>query len=130
MTDQRQIEHDLIALEHAWMEAWKRHDLGTCAQILADDFTLTSALSTGELADKAQWLALAAGPFECESFTFHRLIVRGYGNVAVVNAWYSQQATAHGRDWSGEFLLTDVWVQDTNGWRVVARHSSRPVRAS
>ncbi len=47
------VEQAIIAREQEWMEAWCSHDLDTCAQILADDFTITSALSTGELADKA-----------------------------------------------------------------------------
>jgi ketosteroid isomerase-like protein len=121
------VEQAIIAREQEWMEAWRSHDLDACAQILADDFTITSALSTGELADKAQWLALAAGPYKCESFIFHRLLVRVYGNVAVVNAWYSQKATARGQDWSGDFLLTDVWVDGPQGWQVVTGHSSHPL---
>jgi ketosteroid isomerase-like protein len=127
MSDQQQTKQELIALEQRWMEAWKQHDIDTCAQILADDFTITNALSRGELADKAQWLALAAGPYECQSFAFNRIDVRLYGQTAVINAWYSQHAAARGADWSGEFLITDVWVESPAGWRVVARHSSRPL---
>jgi hypothetical protein len=39
-----------------------------------------------------------------------------------VNSWFHQNATANGKDWSGDFLLTDIWVNKKGEWQVVARH--------
>ena len=106
------------------MDAWRRGDLAACADVLADEFQLTSALS-GELFDKAKWLDLARGPFECEWFEFEEVRVRRYGEVAVAHALYHQRATARGRDWSGSFRMTDVWVHRDGRWQVVSRHSTQ-----
>jgi ketosteroid isomerase-like protein len=126
----KDIERQIVALENEWMDAWLRHDLETCTRILSDDFQLTSALSSGELTDKAGWLRHAGADFQGTSFSFDKTLVRVYGDAAVVNAWYHQKAMARGQDWSGDFLITDVWVRHGDTWQVVARHSSRPVKGS
>ena len=51
-------------------------------------------------------------------------MARMYGNTAIINLWFYQEAIANGKDWSGVFLLTDVWVRKKSEWQVVARHSS------
>ena len=120
------IRQQITQLEQDWMDAWKRRDAAALDGFLAEEFTLTSALSTGDLIDKTQWIDLALRAYECESFGFPRILVRAYGDVAVVNALYRQKATANGQDWSGDFLITDVWVKRGGRWQVVTRHSSRP----
>lgn len=111
-------------LENSWMNAWKNKDEKTVREILANDFTLSSSLSTGELVTKEQWIA-ALPVFNCKSFKFDTIKVRVNGNTAVLNIWYYQEATANGKDWTGNFLMTDIWVkQNNNKWQVIARHAS------
>ena len=105
------------------MNAWKNKDEKACREILADDFTLTSSLSTGELITKEQWIG-ALSKYDCKSFQFDKIKVRVYGKTAVVNSWYHQEAIANGKDWNGEFLMTDVWVKKKEDWQVVSRHAS------
>jgi ketosteroid isomerase-like protein len=63
-----------------------------------------------------------------KSFRYSNVRVRVYGEeeFAVMQSWWSQQATIDGREWDGEGLMTDVWVKQEGRWRVVARHSSVP----
>lgn len=111
-------------LENSWMNAWKNKDEKTVREILANDFTLSSSLSTGELVTKEQWIA-ALPVFNCKSFKFDTIKVRVNGDTAVLNIWYYQEATANGKDWTGNFLMTDIWVkQNNNKWQVIARHAS------
>ncbi len=117
------LESQFLALETKWMNAWKEKDETTVRQILADDFTLTSSLSAGPLMTKEQWIA-ALPRYNCKSFSFDTVKVRKYGNTAVVNSWFKQEATANGRDWNGNFLITDVWVKRKKTWQVVSRHAS------
>jgi len=117
------MEKLFLDLETQWMEAWKNKDVETAQKILADDFTLTSSLSSGGLVDKEDWIAKLA-IYDCTAFRFDKIKVRVYGNTAVVNSWFHQEATANGKDWSGDFLITDVWVMKTDHWQVVARHAS------
>lgn len=117
-------KEQIISLEKEWMEGWRRKDRETCARILADDFIITSA--TGAVLNKQQWLDNIIGPFECEEFIWERVNVRLYDKAAIVNAVVKQQAEIYGADWSGIFLLTDVWIQRDGNWNIVSRQGTGP----
>jgi len=117
------MEKLFLDLETEWMTAWKNKDVASVRKILADDFTLTSSLSSGGLVDKEDWIAKLS-VYDCSNFRFDKIQVRVYGNTSVVNSWFHQDATANGKDWSGDFLITDVWVKKTEDWQVVTRHAS------
>jgi hypothetical protein len=119
-------EAELTALERAWMEAWIRKDREMCSRILADDFILTSA--RGVLMSKSDWLAGLA-MFDCTAFAWDEIIVRLFGEVAIVHSRIRQAAAVAGHDWSGVFLLTDVWVRRDGQWQVVSRHGTGPLQA-
>lgn len=112
-----------LDLETKWMTAWKNKDVATVREILSDDFTLTSSLSNGELIDKEGWISKLQ-LYHCKEFRFDKIMVRVYDNTSVVNSWFHQEATANGKDWSGDFLMTDIWVNKKGEWQVVARHGS------
>ena len=114
-------EQQFFDLETNWMNAWKNKDEATARKIISDDFALTSGLTTGELVYKETWIDHAMHGFDCQSFGFDSIKVRTYGNTAVLNVWYHQVATINGKDWSGNALLTDVWVKKNGEWQVVAR---------
>ena len=114
-------ETELARLEHEWMAAWVKQDRATCERILAHDFLLTSA--RGILMSKIDWLA-ALSSFICTSFSWEQLLVRPYGDTAIVHIRANQQAAVAGQDWSGVFLITDVWVKRNDQWQVVSRHGT------
>ena len=120
---------DIIAIiaerEKQWMQAWVDKDEEMFNDILADDFLLSSA--RGILMTKQEWIQGALGPFTCERFQWKEIKVRTYDSVAVVNAITSQKANVGEQDWSGEFILTDVWVHKNGKWQVVARHGTGPL---
>jgi ketosteroid isomerase-like protein len=118
-------ETELPDLERAWMEAWRLKDRATCDRLLAEDFLLTSA--RGVLMPKSQWLDGAMGPFVCEAFAWEEILVRSFGEVAIVHARARQRAQVSGQDWSGTFLLTDVWAYRGGRWQVVSRHGTGPL---
>ncbi len=117
------MEKLFIELENRWMTAWKNKDVETARKILSDDFTLTSSLSSGALVDKEDWLSKLK-VYDCKDFRFDKIQVRIYENTSLVNSWFHQDATANGKDWSGDFLITDVWVKKKDEWQVVSRHAS------
>ncbi len=118
-------EQELIRLQNDWMDAWRRRDREALERILAEDFTLTSVI-TDDLVNKATWLKTALGPAVCKEFRYEKFHIQLYGDTAVVKSRYHQQGTLDGKDWSGDFLLTDVWIRRNGVWKVVTRHSSRP----
>ena len=111
------------------MGAWLNRDIETCRNILDDGFILTSA--TGILVDKTEWLDKAAGAFSATEFTWLSITVRRIADtVAVAHVKSSQVAKIGERDWSGVFLMTDVWVKRIDGWKVTARQGLGPLAPS
>jgi ketosteroid isomerase-like protein len=118
-------EREIMELQHAWMKAVMDHDEATLQQILADDFTLTSVHSGGELVGKANYIA-SFGKVKNSRFSFRDVVIRIYGEMAVVNSRFHQQYAGDSKESAGEFLLTDVWVKRSGRWQAVSRHASRP----
>jgi hypothetical protein len=118
------MEKKFIDLETKWMNAWKNKDEATVREIIADEFTLTSSLSTGDLINKEEWIEKVLHNFDCKDLSIDKLQARIFDRTAVLNIWFHQEAIVNGKDWNGNFLLTDVWIQKNETWQVVARHSS------
>ena len=112
---------ELIKLSNDWMQAWKDNDMNFLENILAPDFRLL----TSELwvMPREKWLA-SVPIYKCHSFVYKQQEVRDYGNTAIVQSSYSQNATLNGEDRSGDFLITDVWVKQNENWKVIHRHTS------
>lgn len=123
------MANDIISLiterEKEWMQAWIDKDENKFNEILSDDFLLSSA--RGQFMSKQQWIEGALGPFTCNEFDWKEVKVRIYENVAVVNAITSQKANVGNQDWSGDFMVTDVWVNMKGNWQVVSRHGTGPL---
>jgi uncharacterized protein (TIGR02246 family) len=119
-------EAEIRQLAQEWMDAVARRDAVTLDSLMADDFILASGM--GIFIEKPEWLDMALRRIVAKSFRYSNVRVRVYGEeeFAVMQSWWSQQATIDGREWDGEGLMTDVWVKQEGRWRVVARHSSVP----
>jgi len=127
--DTGELAREVESLEREWMQAWLRKDMDTCRRILDDNFILTSA--TGALMDKEEWLAKAAGPFTGREFHWKYIKVRKISDtVAIAHVRSSQVSSIGEKDWSGEFLITDVWVKRADGWKVTARQGLGPLASS
>lgn len=124
-----QVVGRLTALERRWAEAVKLQDGATLKRILADDFTLAGEHPAGAVLDKTRYIDGALKDGKLSSYSFDKLNVRVYGDTAVVHTIYKQQAAGPGKESSGEFLVTDVWVKSGKRWRVVTRHLSRATKA-
>lgn len=116
---------ELPELERAWMNAWIAKDRDTCGRILDQDFLLSSA--RGVLMKKPEWLAGAMAHFNCQAFEWLEVLVRPFGNAAIVHSRIRQRASVGTQDWSGVFMLTDVWVLRGSEWKVVSRHGTGPL---
>jgi hypothetical protein len=124
--DHGEVGLEVEAAEKAWMNAWLKKDIQLCNEILDDSFVLTSA--TGVLIRKPEWLEKAAGAFAATEFNWLSIVVRNIASdVAIAHVKSSQVATVYGKDWSGVFLMTDVWVRRDGKWRVVARQGLGPL---
>lgn len=128
----RTSRQEILALAHEWMNAIERRDSVVLNKILAADFVLTGWLPNGQLADKTSYIEDCLKPIAAEnaSYRYDRLKFRSYGDSVVVNCILSCHALVGGKEWGGDFLLTDVWVREGGQWQVVTRHSSPLVQGS
>ena len=117
-------EQELIDLQVAWMDAWRREDREALEAILAPEFTLTSA-RTDQIADRAAWFAML-DRVKNESFEYTDFRIGVFGDAAVVKSRLTQVARVDDQPWDATFMLTDVWIRRQGRWQVVARHSSTP----
>jgi hypothetical protein len=123
------VAKEVEAAEKAWMHAWLGKDIQACDAILDENFVLTSA--TGALIGKPEWLDKATGAIAATEFAWLSIVVRLIApDVAVAHVKSSQIATFYGKDWSGVFLMTDVWVRRAGSWRVTARQGLGPLPAT
>lgn len=113
---------EFSALYHRWMQAIKEKDMQTLEGILGAEYVYTAS-GQGRFTREG-WLR-AVPAYDIESFTFPKIDVRPYGDMAVVIVEYRQAAIYQGARRSGNFLITDVWVHRDDRWQVVTRSSIR-----
>lgn len=119
-----EIEAGLAVMERRWMDALKLRDASALSQIIADDFTLVSPRLVIAAEDRDKYFRHAMRDLNLASYEFEALTVRLYGRVAVVSGKLKERATVAGEDWTGSYLVTDVWVSRDGSWHVVSRHAS------
>ncbi len=96
--------------------------------MLSSDYCLLIAIEGQPLQkfSRAEWLATLER-CELDSMFIDDMHVGVYDDVAIATLRYRQTGRIRGsdRNISGDFMLTDVWIETPLGWLVVERHSSR-----
>ena len=116
------IEATIRQRAQEWMEAGRRRDAAVLDQVLADEFVLVAARG---VIDRSAWLHAAMHDIEVREFRYEDPQVRVYGDVAAMLTGWHQEATIAGREWTGDFRITDTWVWRDGRWQVVIRHSTQ-----
>jgi ketosteroid isomerase-like protein len=112
------VEQALMQMERDWTEAGLKKDVATLDKILADDWVGQGI--TG-FATKAQALAdLKSGDSKQDSITLGEMKVRVFGNTAVVTGSDDEKTSYKGKDTSGHYTWTDVFVKRQGRWQAVA----------
>jgi ketosteroid isomerase-like protein len=120
---------DLEAAERALLDALQRGDVSGGADLLREDFVITTAGWLPEPVGKAAWLEGLSVHMTLERYDLRVITTRRYGDVGVVLAESRQEGTHDGAPYSMSFRYTDVWVLEGGGWRLAIRHaSSTPVQ--
>jgi len=125
-TETEHVQQELITLENGWNDAAIKRDWVFLDRFLADDYTGTDF--DGNVGTKPQFLdSLKSGESVMASSITDDMKVRIYGNAAVVTGRATTVNEQHkGKDFSGRYRWTDMWVKDNLGrWRCVAEHVSR-----
>jgi hypothetical protein len=118
------VEQTLIQMEHEWSQADVQKDAAALNRILAEDWLGIDF--EGTLLTKAQALrGIGSGSGSLESTVLRDMKVRVYGNTAVITGADTEKGEYHGKDSSGKYLWTDVFVRRNGRWQAVSSQSTK-----
>lgn len=116
-------EKEILKLENQWSEAVVKCDTTTLQRLYADEYLFTDA--GGDVWNKKQDIAsIASGTYVATSFNLDDMKVHIYQRVAVVTGSNDIKATYKGKDISGKYRFTDVFVKRSGRWQCVATQST------
>jgi len=117
-------EAELKQIENNWTDAQKTRNAEKLRDILADDWVGLGW--DGEMSDKAKALEDLKSPANSlDSIQMGAMKVRIFGNTAVVTGSDIEKSKEHGKDSSGKYIWTDVFVKQQGKWKAVASQSAK-----
>jgi ketosteroid isomerase-like protein len=118
------VEATITQLERDWVAAIVKKDTATLDRILADDYNGTTP--TAFLYSKRMAIDdISKGTYAVDSMDLDEISVNVYGDTAVSFTSQEEKSRYDGRDLSGHYHYTDVWVKRDGRWQTVASHGSR-----
>jgi ketosteroid isomerase-like protein len=118
------VEKMIARMEDDWAAALLNADLAAVDRIEAPDYTIAD--QDGNLMTRAQSDAeLKAGDYKATAFKNDEVKVRVYGDTAIVSGLETETSTYKGKDSSGQYRFTDVFVKRDGIWQAVATHTSK-----
>ena len=116
-------EKALPQLERDWSEAFVKNDAAALDRILADEFQANYA---SLVANKKQILAVVkSGSAKTQSSVTSEMKALVLGDTAVVHGLTTEKSSIAGRDTSGQYRFTDVFVKRDGRWQCVTGHSAK-----
>lgn len=118
-------------LEQEFSAAIQRRDHKTLDERFLDaNYALRISDDPARKISRKDWLA-TLNVYLVKNWKIRDLELREFENVAITSLVLFQEAEVGGVDRSGDFFLTDVWVQsagaprlDAANWKIAARYSS------
>lgn len=113
------LRQQVIDLERQAREATLRRDAEFSERTLSDDYVAITPL--GQIVNKADTIsARRSGQLRYESIEISEMVVRLYGNTAVVTARADVRGKDLGEDFNGPYRYTRVWVRRSGRWQTVS----------
>ena len=112
-------KEEIRALELARNEAIVHGDAAALERMTSDDYTFITL--RGELRTKAEIVkGFSTGAFKYASREISDLNIRVYGDAAVVTGRSTQEGAENGKDYSGDYRFTRVYIKQNGRWLTVA----------
>ena len=109
------VEEEIQKLEQQRNQAILHGDSAALDRMASDDYTFIN--TRGALLTKTPVLeGFKSGAIKFETRQLSDLNVRVHGNAAVVTGSLSQKWTENGKDTSGEYRFTRVYVKERGRW--------------
>ena len=113
------VEREIESLEEARNQAVLHGDVSVLDRMTSDDYTFITL--RGELRTNSDMLkGFVSGSFHYESRQISDLKVRLYENTAIVTGRSVQKGMENGKDYSGDYRFTRVYVKQEGRWLTVA----------
>ena len=110
---------EILNLENERNRAITSGDAAALERMTSDDYTFITL--RGELRTKAEIVqGFKSGSFHYDSRQISDLNVRVYGDTAVVTGRAIQNGKENGKDYSGDYRFTRVYVKKDRRWQTVA----------
>jgi len=110
---------EIVDMERQAREASIRRDADFSARTLADDYVAITPL--GQVTTKQDTVsARKSGQLRYDTINVTDMVVRVYGDTAVVTARADVKGHQLGEDFSGPYRYTRVWVRRTGHWQAVS----------
>ncbi len=118
------VEQALMKIEQEWGDAMTKHDMVALDRILGDDHSVIT--KDGSVLTKAQEMAnYKSEASSNELFDFEPMKVRVFGDTAVVTGGHREKSHNFGKDTSGHYRWTDLFVKRNGRWQAVASELTR-----
>jgi ketosteroid isomerase-like protein len=124
MKSANEVTKQLEELNRRWMQSYVTGDVEFLQDHVADEYV--STFPDGSVLDKQGEIdALASGAVALSEMRASAMKVRVYGDAAVITGQSTIKARVQGRDESGEYRFTDVWIKQMDRWVAVASQVTR-----
>jgi ketosteroid isomerase-like protein len=118
-TGDQQTIREILDMERQTKEASLRRDADFPERVLAEDYVAISPL--GQVTTKKEALsARKSGQLRYDTIDVSDMVVRLYGDTAVVTARMDVKGHQLGEDFSGPYRYTRVWVRRAGRWQTVS----------
>lgn len=110
---------EIVEMEHQAREASIRRDADFSQRTLAEDYVAITPL--GQVTTKQDTVsARKSGQLRYDTIDVSDMVVRVYGDTAVVTARADVKGHQLGEDFSGPYRYTRVWVRKSGHWQAVS----------
>jgi ketosteroid isomerase-like protein len=110
---------EIVDLERQSKDAAIHRDAAFSERTLAEDYVAISPL--GQVIGKAETVAARkTAQLRYDSIEVSEMVVRLYGNTAVVTARADVKGRELGEEFSGPYRFTRVWVRRNGHWQTVS----------
>ena len=109
----------IVDMERQSKEASLRRDSDFPLRTLAEDYVAITPL--GQVTTKKETIsARRSGQLRYEAMNITDMVVRVYGDTAVVTARADVRGHQLGEDFSGPYRYTRVWIRRNGQWQIVS----------
>ncbi len=118
------VEKEITRIEHEFVDAILKADVAVFDRYTDPDWTFTTP--SGEVWNWAKTSGLVkTGGLKTTAMKIDELRVKVYGDTAIAFILDTETTTVNGKDVSGQYRGTDVFVKRDGKWKVVASHGCK-----